>query len=154
MKHESGCPPAEDLSALIDGELAPGREAALRQHVIACPSCGAALQELGQLHADLQQLRQRTLATDLATIVLAQIGGAQAAAAGRKRRRGLPLARLWGLGPKVMGGALAFGVGAWLGMALLAGTGTAIRPAGMSAFDAERATAFCAGLPSCGPRGR
>jgi hypothetical protein len=40
----------------------------------------------------------------------------------------------------------------YLGLALLAGSGAALRPAGMTVFDAESAGALCAGLPSCSPR--
>lgn len=154
MKQECACPASEDLSALMDGELEPRRTSEIRLHALACPTCGGLLRQFGELRSDLLQLRQRTVDTDLAAIVLARLGGLPEPAAGQKRRPRPALARLWSLGPRAMGGALAFGVGMYLGMALLAGSGTSLRPAGMTAFDAERATALCAGLPSCGLRGR
>lgn len=154
MKQQCSCPAVEDLSALIDGELGSARALEIRLHALACPACGAQLRLFGQIRSDLHQLRQRTVDTDLAAIVLARLGGLPESAVRRKRRGWLALPRLWRVAPKAMGGALAFGVGIYLGMALLAGSGTAVRPAGMSAFDAERATTLCAGLPSCGPRGR
>ncbi|MEJ8836915.1 anti-sigma factor family protein [Ramlibacter sp. AN1133] len=154
MKQESGCPAAEDLSALIDGELAPHRRSEVRRHALLCPACGATLRQFGALRSDLLLLRQRTVETDLSAIVLARLRGLPESARQQQRWRGLSLARLRGAGPQAMGGALAFGVGVYLGLALLAGSGAAPRPAGMTVFDAERASVLCAGLPSCGPRGR
>jgi anti-sigma factor RsiW len=154
MKHDCGCPAPEELSALMDGEADPGRGPEIRLHALACPACGAQLRQLERLRGDLMLLRQRSVDTDFAAIVLARLRSRPAPAPRQARRRRSPWARVWGLGPGVMGGALAFGVGVYLGMALLAGSGAAVRPAGMSAFDAERAAAFCAGLPSCRPGGR
>ena len=40
---------AEDLSALLDEELAAGRSTEVRAHVAACPHCAARLAELGNV---------------------------------------------------------------------------------------------------------
>jgi len=155
MTQECGCPAAEDLSALMDGELGSPRASEIRLHALTCASCGTQLRLFGQLRSDLHQLRQRTVDADLAAIVLARLGGLpESRAPAQKRRPRLAWPTLWGAAPKALGSALAFGVGIYLGVALLAGSGAAVRPAGMSVFDAERASTLCAGLPACGPRGR
>lgn len=151
MKQQCGCPPVEEISALLDDELDDRRSSEVRRHALACAACGARLAQFEQLRGELHLLRQRTVDTDLAAIVLARLQGLRGASSAKRPRRRPAFAGLWGLGPKAMGGAAAFGAGVYLGMALLAGSGAAVRPAGMSAFDAERASAFCAGLPSCTP---
>ena len=154
MKQQCDCPSLEDLSACQDGELEPRRTAEIRLHAAVCPDCGATLQQFGRLSSDLQQLTHRTADADIAAIVMARIAATPDPAARRKRRRPLPRLRLLGFGPQAMGGAAALGLGVWLGVTLLAGSGAALRPAGLSAFDGEPAAALCAGLPTCGPRGR
>lgn len=154
MKQECGCPATEDLSALVDGELAAPRASEVRLHALACPRCGAMLREFGQLRSDLQLLTQQAIDADLAAIVLARLRGLPESGRRQQRRRAWNWPRLRDAGPRVMGGAAALGAGIYLGLALLGGSATTLRPAGMSAFDAERATVLCAGLPSCGPRGR
>jgi hypothetical protein len=48
----AGCHGFEaDLSALLDGELAPKRSAELRAHIGACPGCSARLAELARVDA-------------------------------------------------------------------------------------------------------
>ena len=47
---------AEDLSALIDAELADVRESEVRAHVATCAACAERLQELGNV--DLEAGRQ------------------------------------------------------------------------------------------------
>ena len=154
MRQECSCPSLEDLSACLDGELAPRQAADIRLHAAACPDCGAVLQQFGRLSANLQRLTHRTAETDISAIVLARLAAAPDAAAQRRRRPPLDWARLLGFGPQAMGGAVALGMGVYLGLTLLAGSGAALRPAGLSAFDAEPAAALCAGLPTCGPKGR
>lgn len=149
-----GCPRIEDISAFIDGALAQPAAGDLARHAQACALCGAALQELRQLHEHLQPLRARRADVDIAALVMPQLRPA-APLPRRSRARRLPaLASLWQLGPRALGGAAALGAGVYLGLALLAGSGTALRPAGMTVFDAEPAGALCAGLPSCSARGR
>lgn len=144
------CPPVEDLSALMDGELDGARAQALRAHALACPVCGPLLQGFTALRADLAPLRDVRCETDLAAIVLPQLPRP----APRRPRRAWPWAGLGQFGPRAIAGAAALGAGAYLGLALMAGGGAALRPAAMSVFDGEPPGAYCAGLPSCTARGR
>ncbi|NKE68494.1 zf-HC2 domain-containing protein [Ramlibacter sp. RBP-2] len=149
-----GCPRIEDISAFIDGALAQPAAGDLARHAQACALCGAALQELRQLHEHLQPLRARRADVDIAALVMPQLRPAAPLPRRRRARRLPALASLWQLGPRALGGAAALGAGVYLGLALLAGSGAALRPAGMTVFDAEPAGALCAGLPSCSARGR
>lgn len=149
-----GCPRTEDISALIDDALAPQAAADLAVHAQACPLCSATLQDLRQLHGQLQPLRARQADVDIAALVLARLRPAPAAPRRPASRRVPAWASLWHMGPQALGGAAALGAGIYLGLALLAGGGAALRPAGMTVFDAEPAGALCAGLPSCSARGR
>lgn len=149
-----GCPRIEDISAFVDGVLAPPATAELRRHAQSCEVCGATLRDLRQLHEQLQPLRRRQADVDIAALVMPQLRPA-APVPRRRQPRGLPAwASPWQLGPRALGGAAALGAGIYLGLALLAGSGAALRPAGMTVFDAEPAGALCAGLPSCSARGR
>ena len=149
-----GCPPIEDISAFIDGALAEPAAAELTLHTQACALCNATLQDLRQLHGQLQPLRARQADVDIAALVMPQLRPAPAVPRRRPARPVSAWASLWHLGPQALGGAAALGAGVYLGLALLAGSGAALRPAGMTVFDAEPAGTLCAGLPSCSARGR
>ena len=149
-----GCPRIEDISALIDGALAQPAALELTQHTQACVLCSATLQDLQQLHEQLQPLRARQADVDIAALVIPQLRPAPAVPRRRPARTVPAWESLWHLGPQALGGAAALGAGVYLGLALLAGSGAALRPAGMTAFDAEPAGVLCAGLPSCSARGR
>lgn len=149
-----GCPRIEDISAFIDGALAQPAAGELTRHAQACPLCDAALEDLRQLHEQLQPLRARQADVDIAALVMPQLRPAAPVPRRRPARRGPAWASLWHLGPPALGGAAALAAGVYLGLALLAGSGAALRPAGMTVFDAEPAGALCAGLPSCSGRGR
>jgi len=156
MNHRGGgCPRFEDLSALMDGELTHVAARELKLHAAACASCGATLLQFSQLHGQLEQLRNRKADVDIASLVLPRLPNAPAARPTlRPRSPSSPWPSLWSLGPRALGGAAALGAGVYLGLMLLAGSGTVLRPAGMTAFDAEPAGSLCAGLPSCSARGR
>lgn len=148
------CPRIEDISASIDGALAPPAAAELALHARSCRACGATLRELRELHERLQPLRARQADVDIAALVLARLRPEPAAPRRRPGRASPGWASLWHAGPQALGGAAALGAGIYLGLALLAGSGAALRPAGMTVFDAEPAGALCAGLPACSARGR
>lgn len=150
-QHAGGCPPLEDLSALTDGVVPARRAQILAQHAASCPACRATLEAFGQLRAGLQPLRERRPEVDVAALVLPRLPRPHARPRGR---RATPWHRLWQLGPQALGGAAALGAGVYLGLALLAGGAGAIRPAGMTVFDAEPAGVLCAGRPTCAARGR
>jgi len=56
---QPNCPRTEQLSALIDGELAAGAQEQIKSHAAACPLCGAMLRDLTTctLHCDRLPLR-------------------------------------------------------------------------------------------------
>jgi len=147
---QAGCPRTEAISALIDGELGESAAQELKLHAAHCAQCGAALLEFTGLRRDLQALREMRSGVDIAALVLSRLP--KPAVPRRKPAR--HWGGLWQLGPRALGGAAALGVGAYLGLTLVAGGGVALRPASMSVFYGEPPGAYCAGLPSCSARGR
>ena len=89
----------EDLSALLDGELAPAREAELRAHVASCPRCTQHLARLARADEALRALPAAEVPADLATRLRARIeeeGGRSSAARGAApSRRATPRRRRW-----------------------------------------------------------
>lgn len=146
----AGCPRTEAISALIDGEIGESAAQELRLHAVGCAPCGSALLAFTGMRADLRALREIRSDVDIAALVLPQLP--RPAVPRRKPAR--PWGGLWHLGPRALGGAAALGVGAYLGLMLVAGGGVALRPASMSVFSGEPPGAYCAGLPSCSARGR
>jgi anti-sigma factor RsiW len=148
---QAGCPRTEALWALIDGELGAAAAQELKLHTAHCPQCSAALLEFNGLRLDLQPLRERHSGVDIAALVLPRLPKPAVPARKPARHWG----GLWQFGPRALGGAAALGVGAYLGLTLVAGGGAvALRPASMSVFYGEPPGAYCAGLPSCSARGR
>ena len=147
---QAGCPRTEAISALIDGELSEAAAQELRLHAAQCAQCGSALREFTGLRTDLRALREIRSDVDIAALVLSRLP--KPAVPRRKPAR--HWGGLWQLGPRALGGAAALGVGAYLGLTLVAGGGVALRPAAMSVFYGEPPGAYCAGLPSCSARGR
>lgn len=139
------CPPMEDLSAFMDGELAAAQAEAVKGHAFACPMCRPLLDSFSATRVDLAALRAVRCQTDLAAIVLPQLPRR----APRRMRARPSRARWWQFAPGAAAGAAALGMGAYLGLTLMAGGGAVLRPAAMSVFDGERAGTYCAGLPSC-----
>ena len=152
MNDQAGadCPRTEDISALMDGELEGSASQVLRMHVAQCSVCQPVLLRFTGMHEDLLVLREIRSDVDIAALVLPQLPRAAPEA---KRRRGWGWPGLSQLGPRALGGAAALGLGAYLGLTLVAGGGAALRPA-MSVFYGEPPGAYCAGLPSCSSRGR
>ena len=146
----AACPHTEAISALIDGELGESAAQELRLHAAGCAPCGSALLAFTGMRADLQVLREIRSDVDIAALVLPQLHKPAAPRREPAHRWG----GLWHIGPRALGGAAALGVGAYLGLMLVAGGGVALRPASMSVFSGEPPGAYCAGLPSCSARGR
>jgi anti-sigma factor RsiW len=145
------CPRIEDISALIDGALPAAARDAMKAHAALCPLCGATLRDFTAMGAQLQVLREDRCDVDLAAIVGPRLPPRVPA---RKKRPVRLWGDLWQLAPRGLAGAAALGAGAYLGLVLVAGGGTALRPAAMSVFDAVPPGAVCAGLPLCSPRRR
>lgn len=149
-RNPGGCPRTEAISALIDGELGESAAQELKLHATQCAACGSALLAFTGLRADLRALREVRRDVDIAALVLPRLPP-PARPRGEPAR---PWGSLWQLGPRALGGAAALGVGAYIGLMLVAGGGAALRPASMSVFSGEPPGAYCAGLPSCSARGR
>ena len=151
MNDQAGadCPRTEDISAWMDGELGGHASDALRMHVAQCSACQPVLLRFTAMREDLQTLREIRSDIDIAALVLPQLPKAPEP----RRRPGWRWPGLSQLGPRAVGGAAALGLGAWLGLTLVAGGGATVRPA-MSVFYGEPPGTYCAGLPSCSARGR
>lgn len=152
MKDPTGCPcpRIDEISAVIDGML-PGEEGEeIRAHAAHCPPCGKALREFTLLGTRLQVLRDASCDVDLAAIIGARLP--RPALPRRKPRR--LWSALWDFAPSGLAGAAALGAGAYLGLLLVTGTGTALRPAAMTVFDGAPPGALCTGRSGCSPRER
>lgn len=148
---QADCPRTEAIWALIDGELGASAALELRRHAAHCAPCGSALLACTAMRADLGALREIRSDVDIAALVLPRLPKRAQARRQSVRRWG----GLWHLAPRALGGAAALGVGAYLGLMLVAGGGVALRPASMSVFSGEPpGVVYCAGLPSCSARGR
>ena len=147
---QAGCPRTEAISALIDGELDVPAAQELRLHAAQCAQCGPALLGFTEMRTDLRALREIRSDVDIAALVLPRLPRRVVP----RRKPAHDWSGLWQLGPRALGGAAALGVGAYLGLTLVAGGGVALRPASMSVFYGEPPGAYCAGLPSCSARGR
>jgi anti-sigma factor RsiW len=149
-RNPEGCPRTVAISALIDGELGAIEAQELKLHAAQCAACGSALLDFTGLHADLQQLREIRRDVDIAALVLPRLPRP----APPRHKPARPWGGPWQFGPRALGGAAALGAGAYLGLVLMAGGGTMVRPASMSVFSGEPPGAYCAGLPLCSARGR
>lgn len=146
------CPRTEELSALVDGELAGAeREDAVR-HAGSCPLCGAMLADLGELRIALRPLAQARAGIDLAPLIQERLGSTgrpQGPVRERHRRPG------WQILPSGLAAAGVLAAGLYLGTLLAGGAGVAaMRPAAMALFDAVPPGGLCVGLSSCYPLGK
>jgi len=82
--------PGDALSALVDGELEPGEEAAVRAHVAACPACADELEGIRRSRRVVRLLPAMDVPDDVTARLLAVDdgrGGRSAVSALRPRRR-------------------------------------------------------------------
>lgn len=147
---QAGCPRTEAISALIDGELGESAAEELRLHAARCAQCGSVLLAFTGMRTDLRALREIRSDVDIAALVMRRLPKP----AVPRREPARHWGGLWHIGQRALGGAAALGVGAYLGLTLVAGGGVALRPASMSVFSGEPPGVYCAGLPSCSARGR
>lgn len=141
------CPRTEQLSALIDGELAPGAQEQVTSHAAACPLCGAMLGDLTDLHVALRPLAAARVGFDLAPLVEQRL-----AVGGRLQQRGREPRRWqgWRLVPSGLAAAGMLTAGVYMGALLAGGAGVAAaRPAAMAVFDPVPPGGICVGLQSC-----
>jgi hypothetical protein len=104
----------EDLSALLDAELSPQREAEVRAHLEACDRCTRRLEQLCDVDLTLASLPAPELPADLEARLMQRLAGpAPRPTRARGPRRVPPrLRRAWGLG--AAGAAAAAGLAAYL----------------------------------------
>lgn len=140
------CPRTEELSALADQALPACRQAALQQHLQACPACRRQLEAIEALRGALRALPSPALGFDLA----AQLQDRLPRRA--PRRTGW---RLRGWMPTGLAAGAALASGLWLG-GLLLGTGAAIptavpatSPAIARVFDPVPPGGLCAATEIC-----
>lgn len=144
---QPNCPRTEQLSALIDGELAPGAQELITSHAAACPLCGAMLRDLTDLHAALRPFAAARIGFDLAPLVEQRL-----AIGGRLQQRGREPRRWqgWRLVPSGLAAAGMLTAGVYLGALLAGGAGVAAaRPVAMAVFDPVPPGGICVGLQSC-----
>jgi hypothetical protein len=115
----------------MDGMLTGRAGDEMRAHAAHCPLCGRTLRDFTVLSTRLQGLRDARCDVDLASIVGARLPGPAAPRRKQQRR----WSALWNFAPTGLAGAAALGVGAYLGLLLVVGSGTALRPAAMAVFD-------------------
>lgn len=149
MNAREPCPRIEALSALTDDELGAEERVALEAHVAGCAICAPVLSELRQLRTNFALLPPTAADFDVAAEVDRRIGAKPAAAPKRAR----PLRpRWWQAALLAPGGAIAIGLGLWLGAAAMPATlGTIAAPAAqMAAFSTMPPGAVCPALQGCG----
>lgn len=155
MKDQSqrNCPRTEQLSALIDGELAEPARAELTMHAGGCPLCGAMLKDLSDLRVALRPLAAARPGFDLAPLIDQRL-----ATRDKPRRppaRDRSLWHGWRIVPSGLAAAGVLTAGVYVGTLLAAGTGRAVvQPAAMAMFDPIPPGGLCIGSPSCFPPGR
>lgn len=146
---QPNCPRTEQLSALIDGELAPGAQEQITSHAAACALCGAMLKDLTDLHAALRPFAAARVGFDLAPRVEQRL-----VASGQRQR--VREHRWWPGWQWVPSGLAAAGMltaGLSLGALLVGGAGVAVaRPVAMAVFDPVPPGGICVGLQSCYPQ--
>lgn len=146
------CPRTEQLSALVDGELAAGTRDEVAAHAASCPLCGAMLADLGELRIALKPLARARAGIDLAPLIEKRLSAGPAPRRGARERR---VRFGWQTLPSGLAAAGALAAGIYLGALLSAGAGVAaMRPAAMAMFDAVPPGGLCVGVSSCYPLGK
>lgn len=145
------CPRMEQLSALVDGELAAQARAEIEAHAAACPICGAALADIEALGSDFERLPRPAPPVDLAHLVGERIRIAeQQARAPQGARRSRARMPWWKLMPAALGAATVLGMGVGAGNVLMMGAGVASRAAlEMSVFATVPPGGLCLAGEAC-----
>lgn len=150
---QATCPRTEQLSALIDEELAVAARNEITEHAASCPACGAMLEQLRCLREALRPLADARLDLDLAPLIDARlrvqpVHGKSPRTPARERGR----RRRWRLLPAGFAAAGALVTGLYFGALLASGAAvTALQPASMALFDPVPPGGLCVGLRSCYP---
>ena len=112
-----------DYSALLDGELAPEREAELRAHVDGCARCQARLEALRRVDVDLSALPAPPVASDLRARLQARIDAERSPVVAPPARIVPRRRRRW-LGAPVISAAVAAAAAIALYLVLSPGEGS------------------------------
>ena len=151
MSSAGKCPRIDEISALVDDELAEPARVAFDAHVAGCAICAPVLAEFRQLHTAFAALPDVTPNVDFAFLVDRRI------AADVPRPKSKPQRwRWWQLAPATLGGALSLSLGIYLGGTLVLGSQVIAQPAAlqMAAFTANPPGALCPALQACNSMGR
>ncbi|WP_066707832.1 anti-sigma factor family protein [Curvibacter delicatus] len=152
MSSAEKCPRTEEISALVDDELAEPARVALDAHVAGCVICAPVLTEFRQLRTTFAALPDVTPNVDFAFLVDRRIAAAGLPTPQPKPQRW----RWWQLAPATLGGALSLSLGVYLGGTLMLGSQVIAQPAAlqMAAFAAIPPGALCPALQACNSMGR
>jgi anti-sigma factor RsiW len=127
------CPRTEQISALMDGELARASRAEIEAHAASCPVCGRMFSDLTELRAAFQPLAGERLELDLAPLVDRRLGSLQAPRRPARDRGRAPVWQWLGSG---VAAAAVLSAGVYLGSLLAAGgAASATQNAAMAVFD-------------------
>lgn len=152
MSSAEKCPRTDEISALVDDELAEPARAALDAHVAGCAICAPVLAEFRQLHTAFAALPDVTPDVDFAFLVDRRIAATDVPKSKSKPQRW----RWWQLAPATLGGAISLSLGVYLGGTLMLGSQVTAQPAAlqMAAFTAIPPGALCPALQACNSMGR
>jgi anti-sigma factor RsiW len=153
MSSAEKCPRIDEISALVDDELAEPARVAFDAHVAGCAICAPVLAEFRQLHNAFAALPDVTPNVDFAFLVDRRI----AADIPKPKPKSKPQRwRWWQLAPATLGGALSLSLGVYLGGTLVLGSQVITQPAAlqMAAFTANPPGALCPALQACNSMGR
>jgi anti-sigma factor RsiW len=145
------CPRIDEISALVDDELAEPARVAFDVHVAGCAICAPVLAEFRQLHTAFAALPDVTPNVDFAFLVERRIAADVPRPKSKQQRW-----RWWQLAPATLGGALSLSLGVYLGGTLVLGSQVIAQPAAlqMAAFTAIPPGALCPALQACNSMGR
>ncbi|MBI4196000.1 MAG: zf-HC2 domain-containing protein [Betaproteobacteria bacterium] len=146
------CPRTEQLSALIDGELAGATRGEIAVHAESCPLCSATLNDLNELRVAMRSLSATRAGLDLSSLVERRLAARRPP---ERRARGGSWWHGWQILPSGLAAAGMLTAGIYLGAVLAGGTAVmALQPAAMALFDPVPPGGLCVGLQSCYPLGR
>lgn len=154
MSAAEKCPRTDEISALVDDELAEPARAALDAHVAGCAICAPVLAEFRQLHTAFAALPDVTPDVDFAFLVDRRIAATDVPKSKSKPQRWRWC--WWQLAPATLGGAISLSLGVYLGGTLMLGSQVTAQPAAlqMAAFTAIPPGALCPALQACNSMGR
>lgn len=132
------CPDFDDLSAYVDGELAPAQHLRLAVHLLGCKQCRATRARIGAIHRQLHSMPSPALGYDLAE----RLNWPRPTRKPPRSYRPLWMPAGFSLA--------AVAVGFWLGASLVAGAVAEPRMQVVRVFDPVPPGGLCASPELCG----